>query len=317
VFAGFLIRIKCDPKKILPNYLFQYTKTKSYWDWVKIMSMRSGQPGINGKEYTELPLLLPKIINEQHAIAEALSNMDSLIAAQEALIAKKRAIKLGVMQELLTGKRRLPGFSGEWKCRKLTEICWFQEGPGVRTTQFTRSGVKLFNGSNIQNGRINLDNTDRYISEKEAFGPYSHFLADEGDLVIASSGVTIDKFEEKVAFIEKEHLPLCMNTSTIRFKPNKDHLQPYFLLNFLMSDSFKQQIGSIATGSAQLNFGPAHIIKVRIDVPDMEEQIAIVEILTDLSEQILILEEKLQKTKFLKQGMMQELLTGRIRLTGE
>lgn len=252
--------------------------------------------------------------HEQCAIALALSDVDVLIASLEKLIAKKRDLKQAAMQQLLTGQTRLPGFNGEWVSKRLSEVCWFQEGPGVRNTQFTSSGVKLLNGTNIFQGEINLDTTDRFISVKEAFGPYAHFLAESGDIVIASSGVTIDKFHEKVAFVKNDHLPLCMNTSTIRFKPFTGRLDSLFLFQVLMSDVFKRQIGSQATGSAQLNFGPSHVAKVEISLPESIEQVAIAKVLSDMDEELVSLEARLAKTRDLKQGMMQELLTGRTRL---
>jgi type I restriction enzyme, S subunit len=266
------------------------------------------------KEHLSNFLLPVPTLAEQEAIAEALSDADALIESLETLLAKKRQVKQGAMSELLSGKRRLPGFSGEWKEKKLSDICWYQEGPGVRTWQFTKSGIKLLNGTNIFRGEINLDNTDRFISENLAYGQYAHFMADSGDIVIASSGITVEKFEEKVAFVRDEHLPLCMNTSTIRFKANKNVLQSSFLYFLLMSDMFKKQIGHQATGSAQLNFGPAHLNKVLFKLPDLPEQTAIAEILSDMDAEIRAVEEKLSKARGVKAGMMSALLTGRIRL---
>ena len=240
--------------------------------------------------------------------------MDALIAKLEALIKKKQHIKQSAMQKLLTGKRRLPGFIGAWT-EMDPAVAWFQEGPGVRASQFTDRGVKLLNGTNIYRGRLLLDSTSRFISESEASGPYSHFLADEGDIVIASSGITIDKFEEKIAFVKVEHLPLCMNTSTVRFKVKDEQLEPLFLYYFLMSKKFKDQIGSQATGSAQLNFGPSHLEKVTIYLPkENSEQAAIANILSDMDAEMNKLELLLAKFINIKQGMMQTLLTGRIRL---
>jgi type I restriction enzyme S subunit len=106
VFAGFLIRIRPDENILLPNYLSHYIKTKTYWDWVQLMSMRSGQPGINGNEYGQLLVPLPKL-EEQKAIAQVLSDMDKEITALEKRRAKTQAIKQGMMQELLTGRTRL------------------------------------------------------------------------------------------------------------------------------------------------------------------------------------------------------------------
>ncbi len=159
-----------------------------------------------------------------------------------------------------------------------------------------------------------LEKTDKYISQKEANGWYSHFLIDEGDILIASSGVSIDKFDEKVTVAQTEHLPLCMNTSTMRFKPNQQKLDKFFLIQFLRSQSFKDQIGGKATGSAQLNFGPSHVKMIEIVLPSIQKQVEIGIILNDIDCQILTCEMKLFKLLQQKQAMMQVLLTGKIRL---
>jgi type I restriction enzyme S subunit len=106
-----------------------------------------------------------------------------------------------------------------------------------------------------------------------------------------------------------------MNTSTIRFKPDTTELHEKFLYFFLQSDLFKEPIGKQATGSAQLNFGPAHLKKINVNLPPkMEEQTAIASVLSDMDAELTALEQQRDKTLALKQGMMQELLTGRIRL---
>ncbi len=106
VFAGFLIRVRPDARKLLPAFLAAYVTTAAYWNWVRLISMRSGQPGINGNEYAQFPILTPPI-SEQTAIASILSDMDSEIAALEARHDKIRLLKQGMMQELLTGRIRL------------------------------------------------------------------------------------------------------------------------------------------------------------------------------------------------------------------
>ena len=107
VFAGFLIRAKIDPKELCPEFFSAFTKTGLYWNWVRVMSMRSGQPGINGNEYAMLEIPLPPTVEEQETIAEILVDMDSEIAALEQKRDKTKLIKQGMMQELLTGKTRL------------------------------------------------------------------------------------------------------------------------------------------------------------------------------------------------------------------
>ena len=112
--------------------------------------------------------------------------------------------------------------AADWPTLPLTEAFWFQEGPGVRNWQFTTSGIKLLNVANIEKGgMLNLEKTDRHLNETEVAKKYSHFLVDAGDLVIASSGISFDDdglLRTRGAFVRAEQLPLCLNTSTIRFK---------------------------------------------------------------------------------------------------
>ena len=204
----------------------------------------------------------------------------------------------------------------DWRVVKLPDISWFQEGPGVRNYQFTTSGVKLFNGTNIENGRINLDTTGRYISEEEAYGWYRHFLADAGDIVIACSGVSIEKFDEKVGVLSLKDLPLCMNTSTMRFKVKSEQICKEYFRHFLKSKVFKSQVSGIATGSAQLNFGPAHVSAIDVPLPAHAEQNVIAAALSDADTLIESLEQLLAKKRQIKHGTMQELLTGKKRLPG-
>ena len=156
---------------------------------------------------------------------------------------------------------------------RIDKYVWYQEGPGVRKNQYTDEGIKLLNVANLVDGNIDLSTSNRYISEEEANGKYKHFLADEGDLVIASSGIQVNYFDKKMGFIKKEHLPLCMNTSTIRFKTlDKNVTNIRYFMYFLKSDIFKRQLQKLITGSAQLNFGPSHLKKIKINMPLLENQ---------------------------------------------
>lgn len=167
-----------------------------------------------------------------------------------------------------------------WRVEKLDDIVFFQEGPGVRNTQFRNQGVKLLNVGNINDNKINLDATKIYISEEEAYGKYSHFLVDDGDLLIACSGIVVENFHKKISFISKKDLPLCLNTSTMRFKTlNEKILNINFYKYFLMSDIFKHQLQKLITGSAQLNFGPSHIKKMFAPLPPLPQQEKIVKVL--------------------------------------
>ena len=187
----------------------------------------------------------------------------------------------------------------------LNDICFFQEGPGVRKHQYCTKGVKLINVSNLVNGEIDLSNSNRYISQEEAYGRYKHFLIDEGDLIIASSGIKVEYLDKKIAFIKKENLPLCMNTSTIRFKvKNKNELDILYLSYFLKSKNFKNQISKLITGSAQLNFGGSHLKKINLFLPELNVQkkvstllLLIDNVIKDMQRKLSILEQ-LKKSLF-------------------
>jgi type I restriction enzyme S subunit len=167
-----------------------------------------------------------------------------------------------------------------WKQVKIPDVLYFQEGPGVRNTQFTNSGVKLLNVGNINFGDLNLDATKVYISEQEAYGKYNHFLVKEGDLLIASSGILVDNFHNKITWAKKEHLPLCLNTSTIRFRSlDETVLDIKYFSYFLKTRLFANQLSRLITGSAQLNFGPSHLKQISLPLPPIATQKRIAEIL--------------------------------------
>ena len=178
----------------------------------------------------------------------------------------------------------------------ITDYLWFQEGPGVRNTQYTSSGVKLLNVANFVDGNIDLSTSSRYISDEEAYGKYKHFLVDEGDFLIASSGIQVDYFEKKMGFIRPDQLPLCMNTSTIRFKNLKPNdLDMRYFMYYLKSNAFKNQLAKHIVGSAQLNFGPSHLKKMTFQVVNIDKQRYIVENLDKLYTLIALRKEQLAK----------------------
>ena len=145
----------------------------------------------------------------------------------------------------------------------ISNVLFFQEGPGVRNTQYTTEGVKLLNVANLVDGKVDLSTSDRYISEDEAYGKYKHFLCDAGDFIIASSGIKVEYIDKKMGFVDESMLPLCMNTSTIRFKVLDDNqLRIRYFMYYLKSQHFRNQLFKQITGSAQLNYGPSHLKKM-------------------------------------------------------
>lgn len=154
----------------------------------------------------------------------------------------------------------------------IDEVVIYQEGPGVRKSQYKAEGIKLLNVANLKDGKLDLSTSERYISYEEGNGKYKHFLVDEGDFIIASSGIKVEYFHKKMGFATEEHLPLCMNTSTIRFKPKVNQFNMKYFMYFMKSNDFKKQLNKQIVGSAQLNFGPSHLKKMDMIVYDKETQ---------------------------------------------
>ena len=180
---------------------------------------------------------------------------------------------------------------------KIPDVLFYQEGPGVRNAQYTNDGVKLLNVANLVDGKIDLETSDRYISCDEANGKYKHFLCDEGDLIVASSGIKVDYVDKKMGFVTKEMLPLCMNTSTIRFKAlDNGQLNIRYFMYYLKSQDYKKQLSKLITGSAQLNYGPSHLEKIAFPICKLENQEEIV-LKLDLVSQIMK-DYKIQISKY-------------------
>lgn len=152
-----------------------------------------------------------------------------------------------------------------WEVKPLPEIIDFMEGPGIRNWQYTdaEDGVRFINIRCIQNGDIVLDKANK-ITKEEAFGKYAHFQLREDDIVVSASG-TLGRF----AFIRKEHLPLCLNTSVIRFRPIKQKSTIGFIEGFI-AGQLQYELETRASGSAQRNFGPMHLKQISIVTPEYE-----------------------------------------------
>lgn len=159
----------------------------------------------------------------------------------------------------------------------LPDVAFFQEGPGLRNWQWADDGVKVINGTNIlQDGSIDITNTDKFIAQAEFEGRYRHFAINEGDIVLSSSGTL-----GKVGRITADHLPLMMNTSVIRFRTkNSSLLDDGYLFAFLRSPIFQSLIRSFAVGGVQQNFGPSHLKQIRISLPSINTQRRIADILS-------------------------------------
>jgi len=251
---------------------------------------------------------IPSTLEEQTAIATALYDIDDLISSLEKLIVKKQAIKQGTMQGLLTGKKRLDGFSGEWEEKTIGTCCNILNGDrGVNYpsgSDFIDIGVPFINAGHIKERRISFDNMD-YISD-EHYQKLSGAKIESGDVLFCLRG-SLGKY----AKIEFDYAAPASSLCVIRCKNNL--INNNFLFHLMGCNIIKNQIENCNTGSSQPNLSAKNINDFYIPLPSIEEQKAIATILSDMDNEIEELKTKLEKYKQIKQGMMSELLTGRIR----
>jgi len=303
-FAGYLIRVKTNQEELVPRFLKSYTETAKYWNWVKTMSMRSGQPGISGKEYSRLPIPLPPL-PEQKAIAKVLSDVDRLIVSIEKLIDKKRNIKQSTMQLLLTGKKRLPGFTGEWEVKDLEEIARIVNGgtPSTKNTSYWDGDIKWCTPTDITKckGKY-LKDTESKIT-RSGLDNSSATLLPKGTLLLCSRA-TVGELRiayDEIATNQGFKSLVCGN------RVYSEYLYYYMTI-------IKDKLIEKASGSTFLEISKKDIASITIELPSLPEQKAIAQILSDMDSEIEALEKKLHKYKLIKEGMMEKLLTGKVRL---
>lgn len=251
---------------------------------------------------------LPASKAEQQTITEALSDADALIVSLEQLVTKKRQIKQGAMQALLTGKKRLPGFSGEWRMKRLGELGAFTKGSGVRKDQ-SQSGVLPC----IRYGEIYTHHNDCIRSYLSWISPAVAETATrlrKGDVLFAGSGETKEEIGKCVAFTDDIEAYAGGDIVILR-GADADSM---FLGYYLNTAPINAKKASKGQGDAVVHISASALGGIATCLPAREEQTAIATLLSDMDVEIDNLEARLTKARQLKQGMMQVLLTGGIRL---
>ncbi|WP_204141255.1 restriction endonuclease subunit S [Halomicronema sp. CCY15110] len=246
---------------------------------------------------------------EQRAIAQTLSDVDALIAALDQLIAKQRHLKTATMQQLLTGKKRLPGFGGEWKEKQIGSEIDLLTGFPFPSAQYFDSGIKLLRGSNIKRGVTDWSD-DLVQYWPEVTSDISQYVLNEGDIVIAMDGSLVGR---SFARLSKDDLPALLLQRVARIRSDK--IDMGYLKEWICSKFFTEHCDAVKTVTAIPHISPGDIRSFVIQVPPtQEEQREIATVLSDMDGAISALQARRAKTQAIKQGMMQELLTGRTRL---
>ena len=194
-----------------------------------------------------------------------------------------------------------------WDVKPLQEFIKFQEGPGIRNWQYVEEdGINFLNIRCIQNNDLVLD-TANMISKEEANGKYAHFMLNEWDLVISSSG-TLGRY----AIVREEHLPLCLNTSIIRFTPMHSFDHYAYVYSYLTSRGFYHYLLTMGSGSVQLNFGPTHLKQIDLIVPPENILKKYNDLIFPLIEQMVTIKSEISKLTKLRDTLLPKLMSGEI-----
>ncbi|MHB1058561.1 MAG: restriction endonuclease subunit S [Rhodanobacter sp.] len=270
-------------------------------------------------KFETVPIPVPSSDIEQEAIAEALSDADALIESLEQMLAKKRQIKQGTMQELLTGKRRLPGFKGVWQTKALGDLFTVSGGFSASRAQLSSDGYCYLHYGDIHTS------TKTFIDVREEFQNLPKLdvslkriapsvMLDDGDVVFVDASEDDEGTSKHVVVTNPDRAPFISGLHTIVAKAKSTDLDHLYLRYCFQTQAVKSQFRFFAVGTKVSGISKSNIVKVTIPLPALKEQFAIAGILSDMDTEIAALETRLAKAFALKQGMMQQLLTGRIRL---
>ena len=314
-----LVKIQIKKGSLDKGYLYYALNTKEYKGWIRGFASGVNVLHLNTDGILEFETSIPEDPNEQKRIADILSAFDEKIELNNKIIKTLEEMVQEIFKEWFV-RFRFPGcqkvkfvdselgkIPEGWEVKKLPEIFDFLEGPGIRNWQYTTSGYRFINIRLIQNNDIDIKSAN-FISTEEANGKYKHFQLQERDMVVSTSGTL-----GRSAIVRREHLPLLLNTSVIRFRP-KDKKNYAFMYQFLNSDYFKNKLLTMASGSAQPNFGPIHLKQIQILVPSKEILNAFDNLVNPIYEKVIILKSESQTLAALRDLLLPKLMSGEIRV---
>jgi type I restriction enzyme S subunit len=320
IFAGYLIRINVAPDLLdsrFLNYILNTEFSRKYS--AKVLSVAVGQANINGQKLKTYPIPLPPTKTEQEDIAQALSDADELLVVLDQMIAKKRDLKQAAMQQLLTGEKRLPGFSGDWELALFGDLFDFSGGYSASRDQLSNEGHCYLHYGDIHGSSKTSVNTSRDFLDIPKLS-ISLGRISEGSLLKHGDVVFVDASEDdagtsKHLVIENEDdVPFISGLHTIVAKSKTNDLAHTYKHYCFQTSAIRQQFMFYAVGTKVSGISKTNIAKLTLPIPSIPEQIAIADVLSSMDVELAILEARRDKTRNIKQAMMQELLTGKTRL---
>jgi type I restriction enzyme S subunit len=291
---------------IRSEFLYYWLAYRGLWDIADVTSV----PQINNKHIIPLEIRLPDR-DEQLAIVRALKEADNLVALTAGWIAKKRDIKQGLMQELLTGRTRLPGFTDEWRTVSLGQLGTFLKGRGVKRDDVKTRGVPCIRYGELYTTYRNY--TASTVSFVEPHVAATALPIRNADVLFAGSGETKEEIGMSVAYIGDDSAVAGGDIIVLRGAG----YDPVFLASLLNTPEVASQKARRGQGDAVVHINWRALAAIEVKVPSPAEQTAIARILLDADSEVRAQENRLRSARAIKTGMMQELLSGRTRLPVE
>jgi len=313
--------LRFRPGKHSASYFLQQVLTSRGQHQIQDAMSGNAITRLTLEKINKLHFPVPSTKVEQETIAEVLNDADALIESLEQLLAKKRQIKQGTMQELLTGKRRLPGFKGVWQAKTLGDLFTISGGFSASRAQLSADGHCYLHYGDIHTSdkafidvRAEFQNIPKLGVPLKRVAPSA--LLDDGDVVFVDASEDDEGTSRHVVVANPDRTPFISGLHTIVAKAKSADLDHLYLRYCFQTRAVKSQFHFFAVGTKVSGISKTNITKVTIPIPKLEEQSAIAAVLSDMDAEIDVLESRLAKTRQLKQGMMQVLLTGRMRLVG-
>lgn len=301
-----------------PTYLAYLFRSSTGRALVASLAQGATRYNIAKTKFLDVQLVLPSI-ERQREIVESLSHADDMIATLERLIAKKRAIEQGLLQELLTGRTRLPGFNGTWADIKLGDHVTYIKTVALSRAQLDPSSPLRY----LHYGDIHTRDDVRLDASREPMPRAANALAGRagrlrvGDLVFADASEDPDGVGKSVEITSVPPEGVVPGLHTIAARFNKAILADGFKAYLQCIPAFREQLLRLAAGTKVLATTRTYISSVTLSLPDIEEQRAIAQVLSDSEAEIKALRMRLDKARAIKSGMMQQLFTGRPQFTME
>lgn len=314
VFGGFVIRGRPVKNAFDPTYAGYALRAPFIRSQVISMGQGAVRSNIGQESLKRVVVPVPPA-KEQRAIAKALSDVDALLARLDRLIAKKRDLKQAAMQQLLTGRRRLPGFDTEWVNRTLKDVGRCLRGVTYRADidlfAHDRTNTKrLLRSNNVQDATVQTTEVQFVSSERVA----TDQVLRRNDILICMANGSRALVGKAALFQVSDGYEYTFGSFMGCFRTHFSEANPAYLFYLFQTERYRDYINNLLAGSAINNLLPRSIESLEFLMPAVQEQAAIACMLSDIDDQIAVLQARRGKTATVKQAMMQELLTGRIRL---